>query len=366
MGALSDHFGRKPFMVAGALLGLAALWVYPLSAGALLVLFVARAVEGLASASLTPATLGFLADTTEPEATASRGRTMAYYEMATLIGIGSGYATGGVLWQHLGDSAFHAASGLYLLSAVVVWRWVRGGAPSGRPAHRWRDYVAVVRQPRVLRFAPAWLCVTAVIGLWFNNVIFQLAGPRRAGQLLTGGFSGGQVSLMLGLFVLVLVAGTFGWSRVFDRFPSKTDIMAVALAGLFVVCITLLVLNHRGGHAWLGVLLPLLAVGVAVQSGFTPAALAYLADITEDFTAERGAIMGLYSIFLSAGEIGGGAAGGPFAQAWGMDGMIGLTLALATAAAATVLLLRDREARHPPNDLEKSTHSGLVPAGALK
>jgi MFS family permease len=116
----------------------------------------------------------------------------------------------------------------------------------------------------------------------------------------------------------------------------------------------------------LGVLLPLLAVGVAVQSGFTPAALAYLADITEDFTAERGAIMGLYSIFLSAGEIGGGAAGGPFAQAWGMDGMIGLTLALATAAAATVLLLRDREARHPPNDLEKSTHSGLVPAGALK
>jgi MFS family permease len=183
---------------------------------------------------------------------------------------------------------------------------------------------------------------------------------------LTGGFSGGEVSLMLGLFVLVLIAGTFGWSRVFDRFRSKTDIMAGALVGLFVVCIALLLLNHRGGHAWLGVLLPLLAVGVAIQSGFTPAALAYLADITEDFTAERGAIMGLYSIFLSAGEIGGGVAGGPFAQAWGLDGMIGLTLGLTAAAAATILLLRRSERTHPPNGLDKDTHSGLVPAVLLE
>ena len=39
-----------------------------------------------------------------------------------------------------------------------------------------------------------------------------------------------------------------------------------------------------------------------VQSGFTPAALAHLADITETHNTDRGAIMGLYSVFLGLGQ----------------------------------------------------------------
>ncbi|MFI5267099.1 MAG: MFS transporter, partial [Chloroflexota bacterium] len=318
MGALSDRYGRKPFIIAGPLIGLAAIQIYPIS-GLLPVLFVARAFEGLSAATLTPATLGFLADNTTGMHE-GRGRTMAYFEIATLVGIGAGYALGGRFWELLGLDAFRAAAGLYLLSALVVWIWV---SHTRQVRHVQQtslaDYLAVVRQPRILRFAPAWLCVTAVIGLWFNNIVFQLAGPRHPGQLLTGGMSGSQVSTIMGLFVVVLIAGTFGWSRLFGRFRNKTTIMVVALCGMFAVCFDLLVLNHRGDDSrwWFVALLPILVAAVATESGFTPAALAYLADITEDFRADRGVIMGLYSIILSVGEVTGGVAGGPFAQAWG-------------------------------------------------
>jgi len=348
MGALSDRYGRKPFIIAGPLIGLAAIQIYPLS-GLLPVLFLARGLEGLSAATLTPATLGFLADNTRGTHEV-RGKTMAYFEIATLVGIGAGYALGGRFWELLGLNAFRAAAGLYLLSALVVWIWV-SHTQQVRHEQRTRlaDYLAVVRQPRILRFAPAWLCVTAVIGLWFNNIVFQLAGPKHPGQLLTGGMSGSQVSTIMGLFVVVLIAGTFGWSRLFGRFPNKTTIMVVALCGMFVVCFALLLLNHRGGDSkwWFVALLPILALAVAIESGFTPAALAYLADITEDFRADRGVIMGLYSIFLSIGEVTGGVAGGPFAQAWGLDGMVFLTVILAAAATLTVVLLRRTDARFP-------------------
>jgi len=50
--------------------------------------------------------------------------------------------------------------------------------------------------------------------------------------------------------------------------------------------------------------------------------------------------MGLYSIVLGLGQVLGGSVGGPFAQAWGLDGMAMLTLALGGIATATVVGLR--------------------------
>ncbi len=359
MGSLSDRFGRKLFIILGPLIGLVAIQVYPLST-LLPILFLARGLEGLSAATLSPATLGFLADNTTGHE--GRGKTMAYFEIATLVGIGSGYALGGVLWQSLELNAFRAAGALYFLSALVVWVWV-SQSNQIRRVHRpgFGAYLAVIRQPRIVRFAPAYLCITSVIGLWFNNVVFQLAGPKHPHQLLTGGMTGRQVSMIMGLFVVVLILGTFAWSRLFGFFVDKTTIMLMALVAMLGVCGDLAVLNHRTdqGIGWFLVLIPLLAVGVGIESGFTPAALAYLADITEDFHEDRGIIMGLYSVILSVGGVLGGVVGGRFAQAWGVDGMILLTALLASASMITVLMLRRSDARFrsgspPPKALSAS------------
>ena len=44
-------------------------------------------------------------------------------------------------------------------------------------------------------------------------------------------------------------------------------------------------------------------IGLFVLAGATPAALGLLADISEEHPADRGAIMGLYSVFLAIGQI---------------------------------------------------------------
>jgi MFS family permease len=261
-GALSDRFGRKPFIVLGPLLGFLASQIYP-ATSSLAPLFLARGLEGTAAGSLTPSSLGFLSDATTATVE-KRGRTMAFFEIATLLGIGGGYALGGVLYQATGPNAFRVASALYLLSAVAAWRWLpqtRLTARAARPSLA--AYVKAATQPGIVRLAPAWLAVTAVLGVWFANTVYQLSGPSRPDQALTGGFSGNAVSAILTAFVVALITGTYIWSRLFARFDRKTTMMLVALGGMLIVCLDLLIVNHRDGASplWLALLLPLLAWG---------------------------------------------------------------------------------------------------------
>jgi predicted MFS family arabinose efflux permease len=74
------------------------------------------------------------------------------------------------------------------------------------------------------------------------------------------------------------------------------------------------------------------ALGLFVLAGATPAAVGLLADVSEQFPGDRGAIMGLYSVFLGVGQIGGALLGGLAAEWRGMDGLlIGTGVLLAVA-----------------------------------
>jgi predicted MFS family arabinose efflux permease len=91
----------------------------------------------------------------------------------------------------------------------------------------------------------------------------------------------------------------------------------------------------------------LLLLSIMVQSGFTPAAVAHLADITEEHAGDRGAIMGLYSVFLGLGQFLGSSLGGPFVDWLGADGIIVITVLFGLLAAAMLLRLFAQEARLP-------------------
>src|SRR5574338_450370 len=83
--------------------------------------------------------------------------------------------------------------------------------------------------------------------------------------------------------------------------------------------------------------------GVFVLAADTPAALGLLADISERFPADRGAIMGLYSVFLAIGQIVGALIGG-IAAAWrGIDGMLVATAILLVVALIPLAQLRRDE-----------------------
>ncbi|MGI8703110.1 MAG: hypothetical protein ACR2JZ_01210, partial [Candidatus Limnocylindrales bacterium] len=75
----------------------------------------------------------------------------------------------------------------------------------------------------------------------------------------------------------------------------------------------------------------------------TPAALGLLADISERFPTDRGAIMGLYSVFLALGQIAGSLIGGTAAEWRGIDGMLLATFGLMALALLPLARLRAYE-----------------------
>src|SRR5439155_22815586 len=89
--------------------------------------------------------------------------------------------------------------------------------------------------------------------------------------------------------------------------------------------------------------LELLLIEVLLVGGFTPAALTDLADVTENYAADRGSIMALYSVFLGVGQLVGTSVGGYFADWNGVDGLVLLSAILGGITAISLLARRRRE-----------------------
>ncbi|MFI5269328.1 MAG: MFS transporter, partial [Chloroflexota bacterium] len=344
VGLLSDRFGRRPFLIAGPLLGLIAVQFYVLPAS-LPLIFAARALEGVGAAAIMPAGLGYMAEKTILSG-AGRSRSMAYLEVAILVGIAGGSVAAGLLWQRIGVLAFESSAAMYLVAAALTVLMVREDARAGGSHLGYKQrLLSMLRQPRLATLALAWTFMMGITGLWSNNVVFQMAGRPREGQHLVGGTSGDQVSFGLAFLAVALVLGTIAWSRLFPYFQRKTHVMLICQSGTFGACLVLWGFNHysdsTNGAQVLFMLL--LGLAIAVSSGFTPAALSYMADITDNLATDRGAIMALYSVFLGIGQLGGGLAGGSFAQAWSLDGLVYLNAILVAIAILAVLRLSVQE-----------------------
>jgi MFS family permease len=377
-GALSDRYGRKPYIILGPLFGAIAVQLTALTTVVWVLVFT-RLLEGLSTAANAPATLGYLSESTSGSPTL-RGRASGFFEVATVGGMAAGLWLGGRLWEiwgrpaslsfvHLTSPAFAIDAIVYAISLVIFAVGLREtvmsrgtavtestGAAVGATLRR---YWRVLASPRVLRFVPAWLAINAVLGVWLNHLGRQLTRSRDfADQLLTGGFTAGSAGTAFALFALVFAGGILIWGLALGRLR-KTAVMLIATGGLMLSCVALLWLNHLPSMQDPSVV-PfgvLFAAGLLIMSGFTPAALAYLADITEDYVNDRGAIMGLYSVFLGVGQFLGASLGGPFADWRGMDGIILVTFLLGLIAAGTVALLVRSEAHPQHSDVARGLDS---------
>ncbi len=106
------------------------------------------------------------------------------------------------------------------------------------------------------------------------------------------------------------------------------------------------IVNHGASIVPLAVAAGILAAaGLFVLAGATPAALGLLADMSEAYPSDRGAIMGLYSVFLALGQILGSFAGAEAARQYGLDGILLATIALLGVALIPLNRLRPFEHR---------------------
>ena len=378
-GILSDRIGTRSVMQYGPIFGAVAVVLTAVTTD-LFLLGVTRWLEGAAAAASIPSILGFIAVATSRDEDL-RGRTVARFEAATLAGLGLGIVAAGALWTGLERNAFYLNAVLYGVS-FLIYRY--GVTESGRDPSVDADqetaeigaggvtalargfdfgrYRRVLVNPAVWLLAPTWIAVNAFIGAWMSQSIFQLVNEPRAGfedQRLMGGSEPLQVSIGMGVALLVFFAGLFYWGNRFKRYR-RTTIMGIGILGGLGMVVAIFGINHAdGGLAVLQLPLALgAAAGLFVLAGATPAALGMLADISEQHPADRGVVMGLYSVFLAIGQVIGSLLGGGAAEWMGIDGLLIASAGLLLLALLPLRWLRGSE------HLVKPSKSPVAPAAA--
>ena len=346
-GALTDRVGRKALVVAAPVVGAIALLLYPLTSS-LGVLFLIRVIEGISAAAAIPATLGYLSDLTD--GSPHRARLMGAYEIVTLLGI----VLAPLLWGALGTSSYPFLALVYILGALVFAFLLPNIGVKVHKRRAFADYLRALGNRRLVRFLPAWISATGVIGLWLVHVQNLLSKGKTlevsSSQALLGAFTPAEVSKYLAWFAVFFLGGLYYWATR-SKTERRTTPMLIAGGGLLLISISWWMLNHPeilgaplvtlpvlgAVNLWF----PVLLIGAFLQAGFTPMALAYLADISEDFPEDRGVVMGLYSIFLAGGNlIGGSLLGGVFVSALRLDGVILLTFLFTLMAFFSVMNIR--------------------------
>jgi MFS family permease len=345
-GAWSDRVGRKPFMILGPVFGAIAAQLMGLTM-LIPVLVVVRILQGLSTATAAPATLGFLSAQTATSEKL-RGRVMGFYEAATVVGLALGAAVGGRLHDQFGSIAFTVVAVLYV-AALVPFLLVKDRVfvPRLKKAGQ-KNMLRRMLNRRIMRFAPAWLAANAVLGAWFAVGPFLASGAPNRGQFLMRGFSAGEIGGAYLVFGVLFTGGAIAWGYLMPTIGRQATLLS-GVAGLGITSVALWALNHvpfDTTHTLVPMLVAVVMVGVFVESGFTPAALAYLAEIAEERAEDRGSVMGVYSVLLSVGQLLGGALAAPFAERLGINGLIILTGLLCLIALFTVMLLGQSERRY--------------------
>jgi MFS family permease len=361
-GIIADRYGHHRIMIFGPVFGAVAVILTGIAPvflvfGAtvmLLVLGATRILEGASSASSVPSILGYIAMATAGNEVL-RGKTSARFEGATLAGLGLGAIVGVKLFEFfenlgIGPAAFFLNAAFYGVSFLIYMFGVSdppGEAEARAGEHVRADrYIALIRSSHVLLLAPTWIAINAAIGVWLSQSVFQLAkgDPRFPNQALMSGFTANQITVGAIIIAVIFGAGLVYWGNRFKTYR-RTTIIGFGVVGGAVLVLAGLVVNH------LATTVPIVAIvagvvaagGLFVLAGATPAAIGLLADMSERFPTDRGAIMGLYSVFLAIGQITGSLIGG-FAADWrGIDGMLIATFALLGVALIPLSRLRRQE-----------------------
>ena len=347
-GILSDRYGHHRVMLYGPVFGGVAVVLTGLTTN-LFLLGGTRILEGASSAASVPSILGFIAVATAGNEVL-RGKTAARFEGATLAGLGVGAIVGVKLFEIIGPVAFFLNAVIYGVSFLIYRFGVADPAGEAKLVESEhvgvRRYVELIRASHVWLLAPTWIAVNAAIGVWLSQSVFQLAkgDPRFPDQALMAGFTANQITIAAIVIAVVFGAGLLYWGNRFKTLR-RTTIIGYGVAGGAVLVLAGVVVNHFWTTA---PLLALVAVALAggglfVLAGATPAALGLLADMSERFPADRGAIMGLYSVFLAIGQITGALIGGAAADWLGIDGMFLATLILLGIAVVPLAQLRAQE-----------------------
>ncbi len=323
-GALSDLFGRRRLLVAGALVFATMPFSY-LAVSTLAWLVVLRFVHGSATAIFSPVVSASLSDVAPA---ARRGAWLATYSTAQGIGqaigpILAGYAIAAGRF----DLAF-AVSGLIGLGVPLI-------------VGRWRGVPAATSTP------PSWQAFKLGVREVVSDRLVLITSAAQAAQFMLNGMLNAFLPLY-GREVLNLSGSELGWlfgvqtvttlmvRPLIGAASDRGGRRAVIVTGLTICSLAVFSLSLTASLAMVVVVILTYAAGVAIT---TAATSAYITDITRRarYGAAHGVFGTIYDIGDAIGPIAGGVlvAGLGFAPMFQVMAVVAIVMAIVFAVATS-------------------------------
>src|SRR5881396_375611 len=298
VGAYVDFKGRRRVFLLGMAFISILTFVIGLSNNLVLV-GGAHAIEGLAAAMVTIASLTIITDLTVQQ---NRGAGMGGFDLANLSGYGVGIMLG-IFFSNIFSSAlglsFLVISGIMGGAAIIVYFILRE-PPHVSQGVRSLKQIYNSLTGDVVAILPIWFSLTILVGYYiFLPRLVKNAGVTDLSQ------SGGLLLLAL----LVLGCGAVLFGRLSDKIGRTKMVMIGALGELgFLIVLPdlfnrLVVVPPKTplleAYNMVGPILLVSGFLFFLGSAIIPSILAYIGDkASHEF---RGSAMGLYSLMLSGG-----------------------------------------------------------------
>ena len=315
-GALSDLFGRRRLLLAGALVFASLPFTY-LGVSTLAVLVLLRFVHGSATAIFGPVASASLSDVAPPS---RRGAWLSTYSTAQ----GTGQAIGPVLAGYFiaagrFDLAF-LVSGLIGLAVPLIisgWRDVPRSSSNRPSLSEFKRGVAEVGSDRLVLITSGAHAAQFVLNGMLNAFL-----PLYGRDVLS--LSGSELGWLFGLQTVTTLAVRPGIGLLSDRLGRRW----VIVAGLTICSLAVFSLSLAPNLATVIAVVVAYAAGVAIT---TAATSAYITDITR--RARYGAAHGVFGTIYDVGDAFGPIAAGALVATLGYARMFQVMAAIAVMTA---------------------------------
>lgn len=291
-GYLTDRWGRKPLVIAGAALrGLTTLGQF--YTDTYVPFFILEFIGQMGVSMWTTSTGVLVGDVTTPE---NRGRVMAVRTMSSRIGFVAGPAIAGALAVTLGLRYVFLFSTLTKIINLVVMFWISESRPE-EARQRNREKADDTGQGNLwmsVFLTRTFIALAAVtFGLSMMQMgVFQTLVPVYSQEEV--GLSELDIGNLVSFASIIALLVAFPNGAVSDRYGRKASLVP----GMLFLAASAVLLAFSADYAWIVAMMVMYGIAEGMVQGSTQVYAVDLAPVER-----RGTVVGVWSVFMSLGGV---------------------------------------------------------------
>ncbi len=291
-GYLTDRWGRKPLVIAGAAIrGLTTLGQFYTET--YVPFFVLEFIGQMGVSMWTTSTGVLVGDVTTPE---NRGRVMAVRTMSSRIGFVAGPAIAGALAVTLGLKYVFLFSTLTKIINLVVMFWISESRPE-EARQRTREKTAGAGKANLWMsvFLTKTFIALAVVTFGLSMMqmgVFQTLVPVFSQEEI--GLSELDIGNLVSFASIIALVVAFPNGAISDRYGRKVSLVP----GMLFLAVSAILLGFSADYMWIVAMMVMYGIAEGMVQGSTQVYAVDLAPVES-----RGTVVGVWSIFMSLGGV---------------------------------------------------------------